>query len=116
MERYSRKDYQIEKRDPALREKIRRIINEVGETGLETFSYPQIARFFGIKARFIRRIQEKRYVSPGIMRDGRHPSYDRKQLVALVYIHRHGNNLTAFLVEEIHKIINEETPDDKDII
>lgn len=116
MEKLSGKDYQIEKRDPALRERIRQIINEIEETGLETFSYPQISKFFIIRAWLIKRFQERQYVSPGIMRDRRHPSFDRRQLAALIYMCRHRNHLTASLAQEIHEIIAEETPDDKDII
>lgn len=103
----------IEQRDPQIRQGINEYLDQIEiQSNTDLLHTAQLTRAFPhLTATFIDWIElEKRYITPKRARDGRHPVFNRNEIVLMLYVHDKRNtlNLRHARIKELKKIITEE--------
>lgn len=103
------KIFDIERRDPQIRELISGYIRLIAENNItKPVSGAQVSYFFPrIKKTDLEKALERKYISPERGRE-LFPVYGPKEILILLYIRNHGNNLTARHIKDLQDIVEEE--------
>lgn len=103
------KVFDLERRIPNLHQIIDSYLSQIDQYHItKPITGSQLTRFFPrVKATDVKKAIERGYITPERGRD-RHPIYNLTEIVTLLYIRNHGNNLSPRLIKELREIIDEE--------